>query len=81
MSHAFHIGKISLSPRSYGKPQLIQNRPKFTFQKKPSMTFSSGGRLHEEHIYEKKSTWVENDKEEQDPTPISFDYGSEFTIM
>lgn len=35
------------------------------------MTFTSGGGLHEEHVYENTSTWIEKDKEEQEPTPIS----------
>ncbi len=65
MSHAFHIGKLPLSPKSYGKPQLMQNKPKFTFQKKPSTTFTRGGGLYEEHVYGNTSTWIEKAKAEQ----------------
>lgn len=82
MSHAFHIEKLPLSPKSYGKPQLLQNKPKFTFQKAPSMTFTSGGGLHEEHVYENTSTWIKKAIEEKVPTPISPNkYGHGFTIM
>ena len=47
MSQAFHIGKLPLSPKSYGKPQLMSiKQSKFTLQQKPLMTFTSGGVLH-----------------------------------
>ena len=46
------------------------------------MTFTSGGGLHEENVYENTSTWIKNSKEEQEPTPISSKmYGPRFTIM
>jgi hypothetical protein len=52
------------------------------FQKKPSMTFTSGGGLHEEHVYENTSTWIDKAKVEQEPTHISSNkYGPIFTIM
>ena len=83
MSQAFHIGKLPLSPKSYGKPQLMSiKQSKFTLQQKPLMTFTSGGGLHQEKVYENTSTWIDKAKEGQQPTPISpHKYGLGFTIM
>ena len=60
----------------------MQIKLKFTFQKKPHVTFTSGFGLYEEHVYENTSTWIEKAKIEQETTPISLDkYGPRFTIM
>ena len=49
MSQEFHIGKLPLSPKSYGRPQPLSVRQsKCTMQQKPLMTFTSGGGLHQE---------------------------------
>ena len=46
------------------------------------MTFTSGGGLHLEHVYENTFTWIEKAKEGQQPTSISpKNYGPRFTIM
>ena len=83
MSQAFNIDKLPLSPKSYGKPQpLATNQSKCTLQQKPLMTFTSGGGLHQERVYENTSTWVDKSKEGQKTTPISpHKYGPRFTIM
>ena len=83
MSQEFHIGKLPLSPKSYGRPQPLSTmQPKCTMQQKPLMIFTSGGGLHQEWVYENTSTWVDKSKERQQPTHISpHKYGPRFTIM
>ena len=63
MSQAFHIGKLPLSPKSYGRPQLMSiKQSKFTLQQKSLMTFTNGSGLHQEQVYENTSTWIEKSK-------------------
>ena len=72
MSQAFHIGKLPLSPKSYGKPQLMQIKEyKFTLQKKLPMNFTSEGNLHQGNAYKNTSTWIKKAKEGKQTTPIS----------
>ena len=63
MSQAFHILKLPLSPKSYGKPQSIQvhqsmiNKRKTTFPK-----FINGGGTHEEDVHENTSIYIDKAK-------------------
>ena len=53
MSQAFHIGKLPLSPKSYGKPQSPQVQQSITDKKKTTFhNFINGSGTHEEHVHE-----------------------------
>ena len=83
MSQAFHIGKLPLSPKSYGKPQSLQVQQSSTDKQKTTFpNFISGSGTHEENIHENTSTYIDKAKKEQEPSLISPDkYGRGFTIM
>ena len=64
MSQAFHISKLPLYPKSYGRPQPLSIKPSTcTMQQKPLITFTGGGGLHQEWVYENTSTWADKSKE------------------
>ena len=83
MSQAFHIGKLPLSPKSYGKPQSLQVQQSMTDkQETTSPNFINGSGTQEEHVHENISTCIDKNKREQEASPISPEnYGCGFTIM
>ena len=83
MSQAFHIGKLPLSPKSYGKPQSLQVQQSMTNkQETTSPNFINGSGTHEEHVHENISIYIEKDEEKQEPSLISLDkYRHGFAIM
>ena len=83
MSQAFHIGKLPLSPKSYGKPQSLQVQQSTTDKQKTTFpNYISGSGTHEEHIHKNISICINKDKQQQEARPISPDkYGRGFAIM
>ena len=65
MSQAFHIGKLPLSPKSYGKPQSLQVQQSTTDKQKTTFpNFISGGGTHEGNVYENTSICINKAKQE-----------------
>ena len=83
MSQVFHIGKLPLSPKSYGKPQSLQVQQSTTDKKKTTFpNYISGSGTHEEHIHKNISICIDKDKQQQEARLISPDkYRRGFTIM
>ena len=83
MSQVFHIRESPLSPKSYGKSQLLQEKhSKISTKNVTSINFISGSGVHEEHVYENTSVCIDTEKVEQEPTLISpRKYGLGFIIM
>ena len=83
MSQAFHIGKLPLSPKSYGILQSLQVQQFLNDKQKNTFpNFISGVGTHEEHAYQNTSTCIDKAKKEQEPSLISPDkYECGFSIM
>ena len=67
MDQTFLIGNLPISPKSYGKPHLLQKEPKVIIQYQPPTTFTRWGELDKETLDDDVIYWLYKDPTETPP--------------
>lgn len=82
MAQTFLIGNLPISPKSHGKPHLLQKEPKIVIQYQPPTTFTRWGELDKETLDDDVIDWLYKDPTETPPVRLPVErYSKGFTML